>query len=157
MKMKGLIYVLVMLTIVGTAFAISADEECKANGYSYGIAKYTWNAETSQFEAEAQAVPPADVYDIKFINGRWDAFPAISGGVLMNDGGQAQRTIGGGSGIIPENTESLTFCGNTFHRSRSITTANTAQEGLHAPEFSIMTLGLAIIGVGLGLTFLRKH
>jgi len=157
MNIKGLIYVLALLMIVGTAFALSADEECKANGYAYGIAKYNWNAQTAQFDAETQAVPPADVYDIKFIENRWDAFPAISGGVIVNSGGQAQRTIGGGSGIIPENTEALTFCGNTFHRSRSYTPSGSQSNGLQVPEFSVMTLGLAVIGVGLGLAFMRKR
>jgi hypothetical protein len=158
MKMKGLIYALILLMIVSTAFALSADDECKANGYSYGIAKYTWNAQTSQFEVEPQAVSPPDVYDIKFINGKWDAFPSISGGVLITTGGKTTATIGGGSGIIPENTESLTFCGNNFHRGRGITAFNTEPTELPGvPEFSVMTLGLAIVGVGLGLAFLRKH
>jgi hypothetical protein len=28
---------------------------------------------------------------------------------------------------------------------------------IHAPEFSILTLAIAVIGAGLGLAFLRKH
>jgi len=33
----------------------------------------------------------------------------------------------------------------------------TQESNAQVPEFSILTLGIAVIGVGLGLAFLRKH
>jgi hypothetical protein len=90
------------------------------------------------------------------INGAFTA-TTVYGGDGCNAGtavlklGDAEATVN-----IPELFVIAPKGGKPKDKPNEFDTFDTSQSS-HMPEFSILTLGLAVVGVGLGLAFLRKR
>lgn len=169
MKMKAFVYIIVLLTLVSMAFAQAeqcpdtschagnADTECQCFGYAFGIAKDESTGSWSYNNGYDIDVTKNDDYD-------WTASPGVAGVLVKTGGGNNNFCVlsGGTSGSVSGelSVSHITFCGND---NGGGCTGCCPGDPYYptctppVPEFSLITLGLAVLGAGLGLALLRKH
>jgi len=159
MNKSFIISIMMILTLIAAssiALAIkNIDVECQANGFAFGVAKY------ALVDSAYQADPESDANYKVSVTGdaqgaSWTSSQNYIDGVLKN--GQTPALSGGYSGNVAGDISYLTFCGYN-HGTRSVSTPVGSQSVTYdgVPEFSLLTLAIAVIGVGLGLAVLRKH
>lgn len=175
--MKAIAYMGVLLVMIASVFATaecqknippkSPDNECKTylGEDFYGVAKFEWVDNEYKLSEEGMLSP----YEIS-INGddkeadwtsNYKVYP------LVKAGKDTETYEGAKSGTVYcidwENPKDKVNCHGISHVTFCDKTGGENggnggdDDDNEVPEFSVLTLGLAIIGAGLGLVLLRKH
>lgn len=163
---KAFVYILALLTIATVAFAQPANDcngfgdaqqVCECNGFDVGLAKYNWNATSGQFEKDS------GIIDITSLTGNGDSADWTNSGyvsgVLVHAGeGQELTALPGGfiGNVNPADHDIsfIAFCGTNGGGDGGDDDDGGDNQ---VPVFPGFTIGLAVIGAGLGLALLRKH
>ncbi len=126
---------------LGTTNTGSIDDECKANGFDYGIVKFEWNGTTNSHEPE---LPPVYGYIIAVTGNTstayWTADPGVCG-VLHKESQNTYIHLGGTTGTVDYNIHGIshiTFCG-----------CETP-----TPEFTTLTMALMIMLISPAFAYL---
>ncbi|HJX05874.1 MAG TPA: hypothetical protein VJ461_04125 [Candidatus Nanoarchaeia archaeon] len=169
---KAIMYVSLFLVMIASVMAQvgSIDTECQSKEFDFGIVKYEWDEMAGTFDPEDPAISgyttSIDCTDtqsgeeakIECMEADWTSIPDADG-ILVKGGTETDDYLGGTEGTVYcvdydgtcHGISHVTFCGNYEN-------GNGNGNGDHpVPEFSIVTLGLAVIGAGLGLVFIRKR
>ena len=146
--MKKSIVLMIILSIISltSVYAVSKavgsiDNECQANGFDFGVAKYECpDTDPSEENVAGTSIEWVVVIDEnqnpECVSVDWEADPAVAG-VLTKEGTTTFTSAGGTSGTVEmmgQNSIShITFCG----------------ESNEIPEFTTIGAGLALAGAGL--------
>lgn len=161
---KAILYASLFLIMIASVFA-SVDSDCTENGFDFGIAKYTptddWDWADGMESAYALTVDEINTGEFD-----WTAIPGVAG-VYVKAGSKNETTAGGTSGTVYcinytnpgeqlncHDISHITFCGN---EDLPPPPCIDCEPPNGVPEFSLITLVIAVIGAGLGLAVLRKH
>ena len=157
-------WIVILLVVASSVYARvgSINEECKDNGFDYGIAKFEWD--DGSYEAEN---PPIFPFEINVSgNGSqadWISNRAVSG--VLRKAGQDTAVLPGGTEGTAYGWETTNPQGRpVVHDISHLTFCKWSNGGGNGggdpptgvPEFSTITLALAIVGATLGFAFLRK-
>jgi hypothetical protein len=152
---KSFIYGLVLLMIASMALAVSDISTACESINMNGIAKYDANTGIMTYASSTShniVVTPADKFTASWTSDPlYDVEGVIVNSVLATGQGANSGLVSGNGNAIND----IVFCDGWAGGRLSF----SPQGGdlIHAPEFSLFTLGIAVIGVGLGLAVLRKR
>ena len=152
---KSFVYGLVLLMIASMALAVS-DISTACESIGPGIAKYDVNTGIITYASSTShnivVTPEADKLTAKWTSDPlYDVEGVIVNSALATGQGAHSGSVSGNGNTIND----IVFCDGWARGTLSV----SPQGGdlIHAPEFSLLTLGIAVIGVGLGLAVLRKR
>jgi hypothetical protein len=141
-----------------TQETMTADQDCQAKGFSYSIARWTYDNgaykatgdHLSRFMILVKGTPA---------EATWSSSPSVAG-VIVSEGSEPRSVAGGSSGVIAQNgagIEQVTFCGNTQRSNTAVIDNPQPKQPAGVPEFSVLTLTLAIVIGGIGIALLRRN
>jgi hypothetical protein len=168
---QTIVFVIMAALLASAATAavsnVGFDNECSSfydsNNY-YSIAKWVYSNETNNYILEEQnslySYYGINVYG-NLIAADWTSDPKVSF-VIMNAGDESIEFNGGTAGYVNSITDinHITLCGHTVNK--RVIQPNNGCVGVDCggngvPEFSVITLGAAVLAVTLGLVFIRKR
>lgn len=159
--MKGMIVGVLAVLMACSVLGVSVDEECRQYGFDFGYAKYEldeshWELGSMFNESYVEVEGDAQEMD-------WESTMHVAGVLRKSatdtsvlDGGM-QGTVYGwedmkpNGRVIVHDISHLTFCGRGG-------TGSSSGGGTHGvPEFSTVTLALAVVATALGLVIFRRN
>ena len=167
--MKIVSYIVAVLMLAGAVSAAvgSISDECQAHGFDSGVAK--WSCGDSGFTLEESNYISYTTDVVGDCQGAdWTSVPGADG-LVVKAGTDSQVFPGGVSGTVEawsqcQNAECkknvtrdishVTFCRNSDGGSCR---GQECDPGQGVPEFSTLTLGVAVLAATMGLVYLRKR
>jgi hypothetical protein len=142
----------------------SIDHECQCNGFSFGIAKWEYNEDSSKFEKADEISGYSTSVTGDDSHAYWTSSGIIAG-VVSKEATISYTQSGGFSDDFSKSAKNgishVTLCGNPCvgcHCDNSCPPPPcTGDDCTGVPEFSPLTLLAAVAIAGLGLAYFRKN